>query len=289
MHPGIRATQKLITSRFIRTAINKNTREWIRTCIPCQKTKIGHYTRSRLGTFHAPDARFKHVHIDIVGPLLPSQNNTYLLTCIDRYSRWSETFSLHDISAETIAKTITSQWVSRFGTPEIITTDRGRHFDPQLFTVLTRLLGCKHIHTTAHHPAANGMAERFHRQLKATLKAYPTSTNWMEYPLFVLLGIRASIKEDIGHTPEELLHGTTLTLPGQMVAPIAPHNVPDPTNYVHRLREFMSRPLHTHPRLECKNTCPFGHQPMDPCICVQRRSINASSTTIFWSLPSTPE
>ena len=104
------------------------------------------------------------------------------------------------------------------------------------------------ICTTAYHPAANSMVERFHHQIKAPLKASPCSTNWMEYLPFVLLGIRASIKEDTGFSPAELLYGTTLTLPGQMVASISPYNVLDPTNYVHRLREFMSRPLYTHPQ-----------------------------------------
>ena len=99
---------------------------------------------------------------------------------VDRYSRWPEEFPLPDISAEKIAKTLTSRWVSRFGTPEIITTDRGPQFDSYLFTELTCLLGCKHIRTTVYHPTANGMVEWFPRQLKAALKAYPTSTNWME-------------------------------------------------------------------------------------------------------------
>ena len=105
-HLGIRATQKVITSCFIWTAINKDTHEWTRSCIPCQKANLGRYIRSPQGTFHTPDTRFKHVHIDIVGPLPPSQNTAHLLTCIDRYSRWPEAFPLPEISAETIAKTL---------------------------------------------------------------------------------------------------------------------------------------------------------------------------------------
>lgn len=34
-----------------------------------------------------------------------------------------------------------------------------------------KLLGTKHIHTTSYHPIANGLVERFHRQLKSALKA----------------------------------------------------------------------------------------------------------------------
>lgn len=39
-HPGCRATQKLITSRFVWPSVNKDSREWTRHCIPCQKSKV---------------------------------------------------------------------------------------------------------------------------------------------------------------------------------------------------------------------------------------------------------
>ena len=94
---------------------------------------------------------------------------------------------------------------------------------------------------------------------KGRTQGLPYRTNWMVYLLFVLFCIRVSIKEHIGYTPAELLYDTTLTLPGQMVAPISPHNVPDPMIYVHHLREFMSRPLHTHPRPQSVKT----HVPLD--------------------------
>ena len=45
------------------------------------------------------------------------------------------------------------------------------------------LLGTVRLRTTAYHSIANGIVERFHRQLKAALKAYPNSTHgWIRSP-----------------------------------------------------------------------------------------------------------
>ncbi len=39
-HPGIRATSKLITSRFSWRGMQKDIREWARSCLPCQRAKV---------------------------------------------------------------------------------------------------------------------------------------------------------------------------------------------------------------------------------------------------------
>ena len=238
-HPGIKASQRLLTSRFVWPGMNKDVREWARTCLHCQRAKVQRHVHAPLGTFANPDARFAHIHIDLVGPLPPSKGCVYLLTCVDRFTRWPEAIPIADATAETVAAALVEHWVSRFGTPSSITHDRGRQFQSALFTALTNLLGCRSIATTAYHPQANGMVERFHRQLKASLKAQPDPSRWRELLPLVLLGIRASVKEDLGCASSELVYGTPLRLPGQLLAPASQPSA-DTADYVQRLKQHMA-------------------------------------------------
>ena len=239
-HPGIRATQKLCTERFVWKGINRDVRLWAKTCLQCQRCKVHRHTRSPLRTFSTPDSRFDHVHIDIVGPLPPSDGCPYLLTCHDRYTRWPEAIPISDISADTVARTFVTHLVAHFGVPSSITTDRGRQFESHLFHALTDLLGTTRIRTTSYHPASNGLVERLHRQLKAAIKTHET-VRWTEILPLVLMGIRTAIKADIGCSTAELVYGTGIKLPAQFVAPSKPDSDTDAANYVHRLKQWMRK------------------------------------------------
>lgn len=247
-HPGIRATQRLVTQHFVWPGINADVRCWARTCLQCQRAKIQRHNRTPPGTFSTPDARFDHVHIDLVGPLPPSNGCTYLLTCVDRFTRWPEAAPIADSSAETVARTFISTWVARFGTPTTVTTDRGGQFVSHLWEAFTRLLGTKHIRTTAYHPCANGLVERFHRQLKAALKGHPTQEHWTDALPLVLLGIRTALKEDIGCSTAELVYGTTLSLPGAFFSPHPADSSLDHSSYVTNLRTRMQKLKASPPR-----------------------------------------
>lgn len=237
-HPGIRATQKLVTTRFVWPGVNADVRRWTRACIQCQRTKIQRHSSTPLSTFPKPNARFDVVHIDLVGPLPTSQGYTYLLTCIDRFT-WPEAIPLTAITAEVVAQAFLAGWIARFGVPSIIVTDRGRQFESKLWGALTTLLGVKRARTTAYHPQSNGMIDRFHRQLKAALKAQPNPSSWMEVLPLVLLGIRTAVKEDMSATTAEMVYGTTLRLPGELftLTPIPP--LTDSSDFANQLKSRM--------------------------------------------------
>ncbi|KRZ15995.1 Gag-Pol polyprotein [Trichinella zimbabwensis] len=94
-------------------------------------------------------------------------------------------------------------------------TDRGRQFNSQLWPTITKLIGCKHIATSAYHPQSNGLIERFHRHLKSALIAHmhQNGIRWTEALPLVLLGLRSAVKADLCHAPAELIYVSSLRLP----------------------------------------------------------------------------
>ena len=116
------------------------------------------------------------------------------------------------------------------------------------------LLGSQRARTTAYHPQTNGMVERFHRQLKAALKAQPNPASWVDALPLVLLGIRTALKEDLSATAAEMVYGTMLRLPGEFFQPSDSKSIIDSTDYVLQLKSHMKRVRPTPPRTVQRNT-----------------------------------
>ncbi|KAG6458786.1 hypothetical protein O3G_MSEX011059 [Manduca sexta] len=263
-HPGIRATRKLMQTRYFWPSMNADIGLWAKSCTECQQSKIQRHTHSDIAHF-PPSDRFQHLHIDIVGPLPTSvQRHRYLLTMIDRATRWPEAIPIEEITSEAVAKIVYDAWITRFGAPTTITTDQGRQFESQLFLELTRLVGAEKTRTTAYHPQSNGIIERWHRSLKAALMSrLSTSNKWTAELPTVLMGLRAATRTDTNTSAAQLTYGQALRLPGDFIAPS-----PKPTNmdynYVEQLHCLITQLTPTYVTHANKKNV-FVHKDLNTC------------------------
>ncbi|GFX91369.1 transposon Ty3-I Gag-Pol polyprotein [Trichonephila clavipes] len=211
-HPGVAASFQLIASRYVWPNMRKTVKDWVQNCIACQRSKVHRHTKTPLGTFALPDARFSHTFM------------------------WPEAVAIENITAETVSRAIFDTWISRFGCPVYLTTDQGRQFEAALFKELTKFLGTNRIRTTSYHPQANGLVERLHRVLKSALMAHE-NIKWTETLPAVLLGLRVAVKPDINASSAELVVKPAFvfkdlpdTIPDPIISAESSHRHPVTTN-----------------------------------------------------------
>lgn len=73
------ASWQTISARFVWPGMASDIKQWTRTCIRCQTTKVNKHTKALLSSFPPPD-------VDLVGPLDNIEGYEYILTIIDRFT-----------------------------------------------------------------------------------------------------------------------------------------------------------------------------------------------------------
>ncbi|KAK3735900.1 hypothetical protein RRG08_041086 [Elysia crispata] len=148
-HPGRKSTVKLVANKFVWHGIKKQVNKWAQECLACQTSKIQSHVRSPVIKIPVPAKKFSHIHVDLVGPLPPSEGFTHLLTIIDRTARWPEAITMVQTSTTDCAIALIRHWIARFGVPFDMTSDRGPQFTSALWNEVANKLGIQVHRTTA--------------------------------------------------------------------------------------------------------------------------------------------
>ncbi|KAK3756427.1 hypothetical protein RRG08_029097 [Elysia crispata] len=133
-HPGVKARVKLVSDKFVWYGMRKQVRKWVKEYHHCQSSKIQNHTKAPLEHLSVPQKRFSQTNIDIVGPLPFSSGFTYLLTIIDRNTRWPEAIPLRGITTPKCVHALITVWFARFGVPGDISSDRRSQFTSSLWS-----------------------------------------------------------------------------------------------------------------------------------------------------------
>ena len=84
---------------------------------------------------------------------------------VDNFSKYVVVGALPNRTSRTLANWFFKAIVGYFGTPFIIKSDGGNEFTAD-FEKMCELLNIKHWVSLPHHPASNGLAERFVKTVK---------------------------------------------------------------------------------------------------------------------------
>ena len=210
-HFGISKTMKKIKKLYYWPTPKKDVVKLCKTCHICQVSGKPNQKIPPAPLYPIPaiSEPFSQVVLDIMGPLPKAKSgHQYLLTMIDRSTRFPEVISLRNIQSKVIIKYL-KDFISRYGVPKEIQTDRGTNFTSRLFQRKVSEFGIKQVFSTPYHPQSQGVLERFYATLKNALSKYTLSNlgDWEENLPFVLYAIRSSPNETLGFSPYELAYG----------------------------------------------------------------------------------
>ena len=137
----------------------------------------------------------------------PSIKNVLAFT--DHFTRYAMAFVTKDQKAKTVTRILYEWFLSVFGMPAKLLSDRGANFTSALVEELCSAVGIQKYRTTAYHAQCNGQVERFHqtlfrmiRKLSADKKAH-----WELHLPELLQAYNSTQSMVTGYSPHYLMFG----------------------------------------------------------------------------------
>ena len=154
-HQGFEKTRRLARESVYWVKINSDIENTCKSCESCQEQQDANRREPLL----------QHIATD----LFQIHDRHYLLT-VDRYSKYPLVDEMPvPITSRSVAEKL-SQYCAMFGRPDKILTDNGPQYTGQAFKTFTETWGITHVTSSPHYARSNGLAERYVRYIKATLK-----------------------------------------------------------------------------------------------------------------------
>ena len=189
--------------------LKRDVAAFVKTCHTCQI--VGKPNQSikpaPLHPIPAVGQPFERLLIDCVGPLPPSKSGSmHLLTVMCQTTRYPAAFPMRSINTKSIVKAL-SQFISVFGIPQVIQSDRGSNFTSKMFAEVLTQLRVKHKTSSAYHPQSQGALERFHSTLKSLLRAYCSELqrDWEEGLPWLLLAAQEVSQDSLCFSPNDVV------------------------------------------------------------------------------------
>ena len=119
-----------------------------------------------------PGHPFWQIALDMKRFLPESSGNKYNLLIGDQFKKWYEAIPMSNQETSMLAKFFVNTWVSSFGCPANLHSDRGSNFMSNHFNNMCKELGINKTPTTTYHPQENAVIERTNCTIEESVAKY---------------------------------------------------------------------------------------------------------------------
>ena len=171
-HLGFDKTYAAIRSKYYWPKMYTDIDIHVRTCNTCQKSKRNYNNnKAPLTPLPVPSQPFSRLHMDILGPLTTSsEKHKYILLVNCAFTGWFECFPLKTQESAVIAQVLYSEIFCRYGSPDVLISDRGKNFMSKLVAALCELFQVTRHHTLSFHPESISVVERTNSTLAQAIR-----------------------------------------------------------------------------------------------------------------------
>ena len=209
------ATVTRLCEACVWPGLRRQVRDRLKRCPVCQ-THVARADRVAMGEMPYANAHNQIISMDLIGPFVRSpQGCKYVLTIIDHCTLWAEAYPIPDKTNHSVWTAFSNEYLPRFGTPEVVTTDNGQEFCATVWEKYLKDLGVEHRRTTPAHPNSNGRSERFKATIKQILSTFVNNETytWQDRLADALAAYRISVSSVTGYSPYFLLYGRQSRMP----------------------------------------------------------------------------
>ena len=229
-HYGLFKTYNAIREKYFWTNLYSDTKNYINSCKECIAFKSPNKLPPiPLQRNFIPSRPMQMVSCDHVGKLpCTDKGNIYILSFLDHFTKYMKLYAVPNQNAQTTAEKFLD-FVSIFGMPEKLLSDRGTAFTSDMFKNLCKQFGVTKLFTTPFHPQTNGQSEIINKNIKKSLAIFAQNTpQWDNHLNHYALLYNSSIHVATQEKPAYLHLGYDPLLPIDMLLNT---QSPDKTTY----------------------------------------------------------
>ncbi|KIH56049.1 integrase core domain protein [Ancylostoma duodenale] len=183
-HFSWKKTLAKVARRFYWPSMKEDIFKFVRSCELCQRKRPHPTNRENLIPVLC-NTVFSKVYLDLSGPYHSSaRSNKYIMCLIDHFTKYVITAALPDCTALTVAHSIMTECILKFGAMTELVTDNASYLKGELLSELGRLLRIDRYFTTPYHHEGNGVCERVFATFQEMLRTY-INANQLDWDLFL--------------------------------------------------------------------------------------------------------